>query len=99
MNKNERFLFVILYLLSTYAPCLCSSQSLISLIYQKMEMSENLFKLWDPFDHTFTKFKHDVDNITDHAKSIIIDVEELKDDFKHAVKNDKVKGFSINLSD
>ena len=48
-----------------------------------MESSEKLLKHRNSLDSTFTKFKMDVDNIIDDTKHIIIDIEEIEDDFKH----------------
>ena len=48
-----------------------------------METSEKILKYRNSLDTAFTKFKHDVDNIIDDTKHIIIDVEEIGDDFTH----------------
>ena len=52
-----------------------------------METSEKLLKHRDSLELTFTKSKNDIDRIADDTKNIIIDVEELEDDFKHCYKN------------
>ena len=51
-----------------------------------MESSEKLLKHRNSLDITFTKFKSDIDNIIDDTKHIIIDTEEIEDDFKHCYK-------------
>ena len=48
-----------------------------------METSEKILKHRNSLDTAFIKFKNDVDNIIDDTKHIIIDVEEIGDDFKH----------------
>ena len=42
---------------------------------------------------TFDKFKKDVDNIIDDTKHIIIDLEEIGDDFKHYYEKCCLKRF------
>ena len=44
---------------------------------------KQLLKHRNSLETTFTKFKHDVDNIIDDTKHIVIDIEEIGDDFKH----------------
>ena len=54
-----------------------------------MEIEENLLtkvRQRDSLNITFGKFKNDIDHITDDTKNIIIDVEELEEDFKHCYK-------------
>ena len=51
-----------------------------------MEISEKLLKHRNSLDIRFTKFKNDVDNVTDDTKHIIIDIEEIEDDIKHCYK-------------
>ena len=41
----------------------------------------------------FGKFKHDVDNIIDDTKHIVIDIEEIGDDFKHCYNKCCLKCF------
>ena len=48
-----------------------------------MESSEKLLKHRNSLDSTFTKFKLDDDNIIDDTKHIIIDIEEIENDFEH----------------
>ena len=48
-----------------------------------METSEKILKHRDSLDITFGKFKNDIDYIIDDTKNIIIDIEEIEDDFKH----------------
>ena len=47
-----------------------------------METYEQILKHHNSLDTAFTKFKNDGDNII-HTKHIIIDIEEIEDDFKH----------------
>ena len=51
-----------------------------------MEISEIILRHKGYFHAMFGKFKHDVD-IIDDSKHIIIDVEEIGDDFKHCYKH------------
>ena len=48
-----------------------------------METSEKILKHRNSLDTAFIKFKNDVDNIIDDTKHIIIDIEEIENDFKH----------------
>ena len=48
-----------------------------------METSEKILKHRNSLETAFIKFKNDVDNIIDDTKHIIIDVEEIGDDFKY----------------
>ena len=52
-----------------------------------MENSEKIVTHRNSFDITFGKFKNDIDHIIDDTKNIIIDIEEIEDDFKHCYKN------------
>ena len=45
--------------------------------------AKKLLKHRNSLETTFTKFKHDVDNIIDDTKHFVIDIEEIGDDFKH----------------
>ena len=58
-----------------------------------METSEKILKHRNSLENAFTKFKHDVDNIIDDTKHIIIDVEEIGDDFKHCYNKCCLKCF------
>ena len=58
-----------------------------------MEISEKLLKHRNSLDIRFTKFKNDVDNVTDDTKHIIIDIEEIEDDIKHCYKKCCLKCF------
>ena len=51
-----------------------------------MEISEKIVRHRDLLEMTFAKLKKDVDNIIDDTKHIIIDVEEIGDDFKYCFK-------------
>ena len=62
-----------------------------------METSEKLLKHRDSLEMTFGKFKKDVDNIIDDTKHIIIDVEEIGDDFKHCYKKCCLKCFIYRM--
>ena len=62
-----------------------------------MEFSEKIFRHRDSLEMTFGKFKNDVDNIIDDTKHIIIDVEEIEDDFKHCYKKCCYKCFFYRL--
>ena len=42
---------------------------------------------------TFGKFQHNVDNIINHTKNIIIDIEEIQDEIKHCDKRCCLKHF------
>ena len=57
-----------------------------------METSTAL-KHKDSLDLTFSKFKHDVDNIIDDTKSIIVDIEEIEEDIQHCYKKYCLKCF------
>ena len=58
-----------------------------------MESSEKLLKHRNSLDTTFTKFKNDVDNIIDDTKHIIIDIEEIENEFKHCYNKCCLKCF------
>ena len=45
----------------------------------------------------FGKFKHDVDNIIDDTKHIMIDGEEIDDDFKHCYEKCCLKCFLYRI--
>ena len=51
-----------------------------------METSEKIVTHRNSFDITFGKFKNDIDHIIDDTKNIIINIEEIEDDFKHCYK-------------
>ena len=57
-----------------------------------METSEKL-RHTNSFNIMFGKFKNDVDNTIDDTKHIIIDIEEMEDDFKHGYKKCCLKCF------
>ena len=48
-----------------------------------MVTSEKILKHRNLLEITFGKFKNDIDNFIDDTKHIIIDIEEIQDDFKH----------------
>ena len=58
-----------------------------------MEFSEKIVKHRDSLDITFGKFKNDIDHIIDDTKNIIIDIEEIEDDFKHCYNKCCLKCF------
>ena len=58
---------------------------------------EKLLKHRNSFANTFTTFKNDIHHIIDDTKNIIIDVEEIGDDFKHCCKKCYLKGLFKNI--